>query len=381
MSLVTETPRGGRKATATRTVEWTAEILVGILDSTPGRVPDLFGDLTVSRRRVVAVDTKFHAIHGDRLRALLARYRIEHPDPVIVQGGERSKTRATVEQITAALEAFDVSRFGEPLLLFGGGVLHDVGGFAAAEYRRGITYRMFATTLVCAIDAGFALKVAISDPFKNRTGQYHPAEAMFTDPAWFRTLDHEQILDGTGEIIKWAVVEPSAPLFARFERHGPRAVAEGFSANDPDALAIMRGTIKGMMHELADNPYELVTERRSYIGHGMSMAFEPQVTHGQAVILDILLTLMIATRRGIVPPKLRDRIVTVIRACGLRLWHDVLDTDRIVSALADTMRHRHGKQSIPVPNGKLRTITYMNEITPDEVRQALDDLYATAHAA
>jgi 3-dehydroquinate synthase len=327
------------------------------------------------------VDAKFYDLHGKRLRALLDRYKIEHPGIVLVPGGERSKCRDTEERITDTLEDFGVARFGEPLIVFGGGVLHDVAGLAAARYRRGIAYRMFATTLVAGIDAGFALKVAINRRFKNRIGAYHPAEAMFTDPAWFATLDHEQIRDGVGEVLKWGIVDPNPALFRLLERHGAQVVAEGFSPANPNAASIIGLTIAGMMAELANNPYESEPQRRSYIGHGMSTVFEPTVTHGRAVVLDILLTLLIAEQREVIGPALRERIVNVIRACDMPMWDDVIAPDPIMEALADTARHRRGQQSIPVPKGQLTTITYMQDISRDEVSRAVDALHAIAHPA
>jgi 2-epi-5-epi-valiolone synthase len=377
---VTTTERGW-KASVTRPVDWTAEVLPGLLDATPDQVPDLFGDLTVSPRRLVVVDSNVYRLYGHRILALLDRYEVVHSHPVVVAGGEASKNRATCDLITSGMEGFGVERFSEPVLVWGGGVLHDVAGFAASEYRRGVPYRMFATTLLASVDAGFALKVALSHGYKNRVGAYHPAEAMFTDPALF-ARDRSHIIEGAAEILKWALAAPDPAVFDYFERHGPDAVANGFAADDPHALAIIRTTIEGMMRELEANPYEAVSQRRSYIGHGMSPGLEPTVTHGQAVILDILLTLMIATGRAVISETLRDRIVRVIRATGLPLWHDVLEhgPGPIMRALDDTARHRHGLQSIPVMDGELGRITYMQDITAAELGAALYDLNRTATA-
>jgi 2-epi-5-epi-valiolone synthase len=377
---VTTTERGW-KASVTRPVEWTAEVLPGLLDTTPDDVPDLFGDRKASPKRVLVVDTEVMNRHGDAILNLLARFDIEHPLPVIVPGGEAAKTRITANRITEAMEKFNVPRFGEPVLVWGGGVAHDVAGLAASQFRRGVPYRFYATTLVAAIDAGFALKVAVSQGWKNRVGAYHPAEAMFTDSGLF-PHDRERTLDGTGEVLKWFCVDPDPTHFDHFEAHGPRVVQEHFRPDDPEALTIIRRTIAGMMRELAANPFEANSLRRSYVGHGMSPAFEPLVSHGQAVILDILLSLMIATRRDLIRASLRDRIVRVIRDTGLALWHDVLDDGPgpIMDALADTSRHRHGRMSIPVPYRRLGRVTYMQDISAAEVDTALHDLQGISKA-
>jgi 3-dehydroquinate synthase len=353
-----------------------------LLASEPDRIGDLFGDLSESRRRLVVVDENVMRHYGDGIAALLERYGIEHPEPVIVPGGEGAKSRAQVVRIHDAMERWGVPRFGEDVLLFGGGVLHDLGGFAASQYRRGVPYRMYATTVVNAVDAGFALKVAVNDYYKNRLGAFFPAQAVFADLAFFATLDREQVLDGTGEIVKWAIVAPDPGVFELIERNIETAVTTGYTPDRAAGRTVIEATIAGMMEELAANPDEAITARRSCVGHGMCPAFEPTVTHGKAVVLDIGLSLMIARARGLIDAELCDRFLRFIRSAQLPFWHPVLERDPalIMAALADTARHRHGRESLPVPTA-IRDVTYMNEITRAEVDRALQDLHDAAQAA
>lgn len=361
---------------ARRDLAWYASIQPGLLDATPERHPLLFGPLDQSRRRVLILDETVNERYGERILGLLARYDIEHPDPLTIPGGEASKHWATVERVHALMERYGVSRFDEPLIVWGGGVAHDVAGFAAATYRRNVPYVMFGTTLVAAIDAMYALKVATNNHYKNRIGAYHPPINAYADPAFFATLSGDQILDGVGEIFKVAVALDGC-LFSLLELHGERVIGEKFQGDDPATLAILQRSLAAMAPELSDNPYEHNPARKSYAGHNISPAMEPDVTHGCAVALDILVTAMIAWRRGHVIREYRDRIVALAHALGLPLWHPVLDYPaKLWAALTDTARHRGGRQLVPAPCGQPGTVKYLNAITHAELCRALDDLRA-----
>ncbi|OKJ78786.1 hypothetical protein AMK30_04745 [Streptomyces sp. CB02460] len=362
--------------TAHLDLTWTASIRPGLLDAHPDQLPELLGSRGRSLRRLPIIDEQVDARYGDQIRALLARYRIDHPDPLVIPGGEAAKTPATTDRIHRHMETWGVPRFDEPLLVWGGGVAHDVAGYAAATYRRGVPYVAFATTLVGAIDAMFALKVAVNAGYKNRLGAYHPPVAAYTDPAFFATLHPDQILDGTGEIFKVSVAL-DADLFPLLEEHGPRAVAEHFQSPDPETLAILHRSVAAMARELTGNPYEHDPRRASYAGHSISPAMEPEISHGAAVVLDLLVTTMIAWRRGAVSPSYRDRIVALARSLGLPLWHSVLEQPGpLLDALADSARHRGGRQLVPAPHREPGRVRYLDGIDAAELGRALDDLHA-----
>lgn len=376
-------------ARATRRVKWTTGVVPGLLDREPGEFPSLFGDLRLSRRRFVVIDEQVWDFYGTRIVGLLGRYGIEHNEPLILPGGEGAKTRESVDRILSEMQRFGVPRFGNTVVGWGGGVLHDTLGVAASEWRRGVEFTFFATTLVAAIDTMFALKCAISGLWKNRSGSYHPASRSWTDPQFFATLSDEDIREGMAEIIKWAV-GGDARLFRLIAEHGARVIGEKFQGEDAATAAILNRTIRGMLRELAGNPYEASPRRRSYIGHGISPGFEPAARHGEAVTLDILLTALIAQRRGLISERQTHGIVHVIRSTGLPVWHPVLDdTDRMMEALKDTAQHRGGKQLIPAPVGRWGSLVTLPigtrvaylELSRAEIERARDDLRDLAAVA
>jgi 3-dehydroquinate synthetase len=363
---------------AKRRLRWTASIEPGLLDARPSTHPKLFGDLDASRRRFLLLDETVANVYGDRILAQLHRYGVVHNEPFLLAGGEQAKSQKVVEDIQRAMEAWGIQRLNEPLLIWGGGSLHDVGGLAAATYRREVPYIMFGTTLVAAIDAMFALKVAINEFYKSRIGSYHPPLAANCDPAFFTSLPPAQILEGIAELFK-AGVCMRARVFRALEAHGRRAVDEKFQGTDAGTLGITRHGLAAMARELSRNAYEGNPRRASYGGHDISAAMEPHVTHGTAVGLNLLWSTMVSCRRRRISPQRRDRIVALAADLGLARWHPVLENvDRLVEALDDVALHRRGNQLVAAPGRRLGRAVYLNNITPDELVQGLDDMRAFA---
>ncbi|WP_028479223.1 iron-containing alcohol dehydrogenase [Nocardia sp. CNY236] len=359
-------------ADATQRVQWSTGVYQGLLDVTPEEIPTLFGDLDASRRRFLAVDANVWRIYGQQITDLLNRFGVEYSDPCIIQGGESAKTRDTARQVYKELEKFGVARFGEAPIAIGGGVLHDLFGMVAGEYRRGLTWEFIGTTVTAAIDAMFALKCAVNDEWKNRSGLYHPARYSWTDPRFFETLPLSDIRAGFAEVIKVAVAGDQV-LFDLLEDNGPRVVGERFQGADEAAAEILARAIAWMMCELESNPWERNPARASYLGHNISPGIEPRLPHGRAVALDIAWTTMIAWRRDLVDLATRDRILQVIRSAGLEVWHPVMEeSQRLIAALEDTALHRGGEQLVPTPIG-IGSVTYLNDITTAELLGAVED--------
>lgn len=367
----------GWTTSAVREVHWQTALIDGLLDASPRpNGPAIFGDCARSNRRFVLVDETVMGEYGLQILSLLERFGIEHPPPLIVPAGEESKSQGVVDMIHEAMDGWGVSRFHEPLIVFGGGVLHDVGGYAAGTYRRGIDYIVINTTLVGLVDAMWALKVAISEGWKNRRGLYHPARYSWGDLSLCATLSLGAIRDGFAEIVKWAFAA-DGELVTLLEQHGPRVVAQKLQGEDSFARQIVELTIIGMLGELTANPWELNPARRSYFGHSMSPGLEPMLTHGQAVTLDCLISIHIAMGRGLITPLQGGRMVRVVDRLGLPLWHPVLEDESLLfAALRDTTLHRGHRQLVPLPAREVGNVVFVSDIGEQEILRAVEAMAA-----
>ncbi len=131
-----------------------------------------------------------------------------------VEQGEGAKSFAVLEQVLHAMLAFDMTR-RDCVVCVGGGVVCDLGAFAASVYMRGIDVYQVPTTLLAQVDASVGGKCAINlDTVKNAVGAFHQPKSVLIDPDTLHTLPRRHIASGYAEVIKMALTFDAA-LFAR----------------------------------------------------------------------------------------------------------------------------------------------------------------------
>lgn len=344
-----------------------------------------------SMRRVIVTDRTVMRIYGSKIRDFLDRHGLEYRI-VVVSGGEAAKTMRTVFRLCREFDDFGVARRSEPILVFGGGVLNDVVGMAASIYRRGVQRIVYGTTLVAIVDATVGAKTATDyNGYKNRLGTYLPASLVIADRGFLASQGTRRLADGLAEILKLGIV-CDRDLFELLEEHGQTVLEEKFQgateAGDRAANSIIEAAIEGMLGELHENLWEKDLARATYFGHTWSPKVEITaleqsralipwrrrrwLLHGEAVVLDMLLSVFLAFRRDLLNEDEVERIVAVVQQLGLPTWDSLLADPAILAAgLEDSTRHRDGQQLVPLPK-TIGNVTFANDISEREVAAAVD---------
>lgn len=123
-----------------------------------------------------------------------------------INSGEKNKNIFSCEQIWQQLT---IAKFDRKSLLvnLGGGVIGDMGGFAASCYKRGIDFIQVPTTLLAMVDASVGGKLAINlENFKNQIGLFKSPKGVYIFPKFLQTLNQRQIVSGYAEIVKHALI-------------------------------------------------------------------------------------------------------------------------------------------------------------------------------
>ncbi|OZC67409.1 2-epi-5-epi-valiolone synthase [Rhodococcus sp. 15-725-2-2b] len=334
--------------------------------------------LTRGDRRLVVIDSNVDRIHGDRIRRYFEHHGVA-ASFVPMRADETVKEWSSVIRVVDAMNGFGIDRRREPVIAVGGGVLLDVVGFAASVYRRGTPYIRIPTTLIGLVDAGVGVKTGVNYGMgKNRLGTYAPAIATYVDRSFLRTLDDRHLSNGLAEILKMALIK-SVDLFELLETYGQRLIADNFQGTsselDTAATQVIAESIHLMLEELQPNLWESCLERCVDYGHTFSPTLEmealPALLHGEAVSIDMALTSALGFLRGSLSREDLDRILTVMKRLGLPVWNDVLATAGVLdAALADTVRHRDGRQRLPLPVG-IGGHHFANDVTNEEIASAL----------
>jgi 3-dehydroquinate synthase len=131
-----------------------------------------------------------------------------------------------------------------------------------------------------------------------------------------------------------------------------------------------------MIEELAPNLWERKLDRCVDFGHSFSPIIEMQnmatLQHGEAVVLDCLLSSCLANVRGYIDTETLQRIFKTAHSLKLPVFHkDFCNFDLLKKSLSDTMKHRNGNQYLPVPVG-IGNYKILNDVTDDEIKKASD---------
>ncbi|MFM8939943.1 MAG: 3-dehydroquinate synthase family protein, partial [Phenylobacterium sp.] len=154
------------------------EVLLG-----PGLLEEAGARLrALARRDRVAVvsDRIVWGLHGARLTAALEQAGLA-VHPVVLPPGEQTKSFSGLETLCDALLGLELDR-GDLIVAFGGGVIGDLAGFAAAIYKRGADFVQIPTTLLAQVDSSVGGKTAIDTPRgKNLIGAFHQPRLVLAD--------------------------------------------------------------------------------------------------------------------------------------------------------------------------------------------------------
>ena len=305
----------------------------GLLDAAGARLRPL-----VRRDRVAVVsDQTVWGLHGARLtQALEAAGLAVHP--VVLPPGEQTKSFAGLEALCDALLALELDR-GDLIVAFGGGVIGDLAGFAAAIYKRGADFVQIPTTLLAQVDSSVGGKTAIDTPRgKNLVGAFHQPRLVLADLDVLSTLPDREMRAGYAEVLKYGLLGDAA-FFAWLEAHG-RAVL----AREPEALAraVERSVEMKAEIVIAD---EREAGRRALLnlGHTFAHALEAEtgygeaLLHGEAVGLGSAMAFRYSAAAGLCDAQDAARAVEAVAAAGLPARLSDLGDRRF--AADDLLRH------------------------------------------
>jgi 3-dehydroquinate synthase len=205
---------------------------------------------------------------------------------------------------------------------------------------------------------------------------------VISDPSWLTTLPRRALRSGFAEIVKIAAVR-DADLLDLVLRHGPALVASGFA--DPVAVVepMLGRSIDLMLDELRANPYEDDLERVVDFGHTFSPALEiashHQLTHGEAVGIDIALSTSIARHLGMLSADDAGAVVAALRSVGLPTRSPLVTPHLLAAAADEAVAHRGGALNLVLLRGLGRpAFLRRREELPDTLlRAAVHDLDAS----
>ncbi len=245
------------------------------------------------------------------------------PHILTVPQGEGSKSFPVLETVLEKMLDSGFNR-GDCVVSVGGGVITDLGGFAASVYMRGIDCYGVPTTVLADVDASVGGKTAVNfRGVKNIVGAFYQPKAVLIDPETLKTLPKRQVRNGLAEALKMAVTL-DGELFGQFEKGSP----------DPDLeeIIIRSVLLKRNIVEQDEKESDLrrVLNFGHTIGHGIESAAKGELLHGESVAL------------GMIPmcsEPLRSRLKAILDRMGFQTEID-LDPEEVYAAVIHDKKSR-----------------------------------------
>jgi len=295
----------------------------------------------------ILIDENVHRLFIDTLLQDLTSRIFE---VIVVPSGEKSKSLDTYKWIIDELSKKEMLRRSN-LILVGGGVVMDLGGFVGATYMRGVPTINIPTTLVAQIDAAIGGKVAVNHKTaKNLVGAFYNPKMVLVDPQFLTTLNKNQIRDGLAEIIKIAIVY-SPELFDILEKK----IIDIFSLEQHIIQKILLLSIQSKIDLLKSDPLENNLERVLNFGHTLAHPIETinkheDISHGHAVAIGIAVATRFASAKGFCSKETSNRVLRVLDNAGLPTTLSGFDYQELYKAIQMVVRVRNGNINLVVPN-------------------------------
>jgi 3-dehydroquinate synthase len=284
----------------------------GLLD----RGAEHLASLARDGRLLVVSDETVWAALGVRFQAGLGGIETI---PILLPAGEESKSWTGLQSVVDALLAHGVER-KDHIVAFGGGVIGDLAGFAAAIVNRGCNFVQIPTSLLAQVDSSVGGKTAINVAAgKNLVGAFHQPSLVLIDPSLLDTLDPRQVRAGYAEIAKYGLIEDAA-FFAWLEENGSKVLF-----GDPLARIRAIATAVAGKARIVEADERETSGRRALLnlGHTFGHALEAEtgysdlLLHGEAVALGCVLAFDFSAARGLCNSADAERVRAHFASAGL----------------------------------------------------------------
>lgn len=289
---------------------------------------------------------------------------INEAGKIVVPSNDNNKTLENLAHIWKHLTENEASRHSL-LINLGGGMITDIGGFAAATFKRGIKYINIPTTLLGAVDAAVGGKTGINfEGFKNEIGAFYPALHVLISSHFFSSLDKNDIISGYAEMIKHALISNNDDWKVLLKLD--------INNIDYDWLneALFRSvSIKESIVE--QDPYEHNIRKALNLGHTIGHAFESfaldnnkPVLHGYAVAWGIIAELYLSHKLCGFP---KDKLQETVRFIHNNYGYMEISCDDY-EQLYETMKHDKKNASSEEIN-----FTLLSDVGEIKINQTADE--------
>lgn len=324
------------------------------------------------RKIAVLTDSHLRARQGEMLRDMFADSPI-----MVLPPGEEAKSLESLGRVLDFLAEQRLDRTGV-LFAVGGGVIGDLGGFAAAAFLRGIDYFQVPTTLLAMVDSSVGGKTGINlEAGKNLAGAFHQPRGVFVATELLTTLPPREFAAGMAEVVKYGLLG-DAELFAELERAPLTAASTELPAVIRRCCTIKAGIVEADERELAPEGGRALLNLGHTFGHAIEQVMGYGCyLHGEAVAIGLVAAARLSQKLGHLAAADVTRVDAVIAAHALpaRLAKP-LPVAALMAAMASDKKMRAGLPRFVVLQRLGEAVT-QDGVAPETVEAVWREVGAT----
>ncbi|MBR1547814.1 MAG: 3-dehydroquinate synthase [Prevotella sp.] len=298
--------------------------------------------------------------------------------PITIGATDENKTLQSLSHVWSELQRQGATRHSL-LINMGGGMVTDLGGFAASTFKRGIAYINIPTTLLSMVDASVGGKTGINfGGLKNEIGVFNNARSVILDTTFLRTLDTANMLSGYAEMLKHGLI--TAPN-ADGDRTPMLSELLTFDIVHPDLGVLSRmvaDSVAVKQRIVTEDPTEHGIRKALNLGHTVGHAFESMalmaskpILHGYAVAYGLVAELYLCcVKTGFPQDKMRQTVAFIKEHYG-RMPITCDDYPQLIELMHHDKKNVGSTINFTLLGG-VGDIRINQTATEDEIREALD---------
>lgn len=238
------------------------------------------------------------------------------PFSFLFEAGEKSKHLGTVSKLYEELIRHRFER-NDILIAFGGGVVGDLTGFAAATYLRGIRFLQIPTSLLAMADSSIGGKTGVDFlSYKNMVGAFHQPSLVYINLSLLRTLPDREYLSGMAEIIKAGYIKDGTLV------KDLKIASEAIRNRDYETLEPILYRACKIKKEVVEADFKEKGERALLnfghtLGHAIEKLMNFSLLHGECVAIGMLYAVRLSIQKGYLGNEVKEELKSILRSYSL----------------------------------------------------------------
>jgi len=296
------------------------------------------------------------------------------PDHYVIQipSGEQHKTLNTAQKIWSQMVQNNMDRHSLVINL-GGGVIGDMGGYAASCYMRGVDFAQIPTTLLSQVDASVGGKLAVDfQGLKNFIGLFRDPNVVLVDPKFLKTLTPQELRSGYAEMIKHGLIQ-DVNIWNRLMQNDPWDGMD-WEAEILESIAIKKKVVEA-------DPFEKGLRKILNFGHTIGHAVETlsfstdkPLLHGEAIAVGMAAEVLLSIEKCNLNLDDARIIIKHLSSVYSDIDLSILSrSDELINYLTKDKKNRGGRRLFSLLSA-IGKSEYNVEVSPEEITASLSGL-------